>query len=613
MAYIPLNRSQNHIRLLHLSPSFSETDPIKCQFSVASLDDIPEYEALSYVWGSTENKLTVEVDEHSMTITTNLYSAFQHLRLPNQERILWVDALCINQSDNQEKSHQVARMSLIYGKASCVVVWLGEGWSGSDMAMEFVRVLGQDENLHLDPTREPSIEVNGLNLSSWELCENLIRLFDLPWWKRTWTIQEFVLAQNLIFQCSKSTVTRQDMYMARENFWSHKDRCCPEGTLNNRHPELGMNLATAFTIPARLDFIMKTRGYSYSVLSAIATFSTRQVSNPQDRVYGVLGLGTGEYTDLMEPDYTLSLESICETVAIKSVERTGKLEFLSHLFEHKNANFPSFIPNWTAPFDWNEIYENRLQHINWFSASLKMLAEIQFITNRMLISKGIVFDTIEAVCPNALLDFDAESPPLGDIQTLAGVKSSGSDVYGKTDDSRVTALWHSMNGGLEMVLRDSNRFSNRLKGSTDLSKYHKVSAFLTGDRNIRSQLWDTEISHAFLDIETATHGRRFFTTKMGYFGFAPRKCQTGDMVVVLAGGNVPYIIRPLSRIQQLRRIFGYFRRGTGFLNILRAVFKLCSTTCYTILGDSYCHGIMDGEVFDDPERQKQGLKEIVLV
>ena len=315
----------------------------------------------------------------------------------------------------------------------------------------------------------------------------------------------------------------------------------------------------------------------------------------------------------MVPDYTLSLQSICETVAIKSVERTGKLEFLSHLFEHNDEKFPSFIPNWTAPFDWNEIYENRLQHVNWFSASLEMSASVRFVGHNMLISKGIIFDTIEAVCSNALLDFNTESTPLVDIQTLSGVKSSGSDIYGNTNDSRVTALWYPMNGGLEMVLRDSNRFSNRLRGPTNLSKYFKVSAFLTGDRNIRSQLWDTEISHAFLDIETETHGRRFFTTKSGYFGFAPQKCRTGDMVVVLAGGNVPYIIRPLSRIQQLKRIFGYFRRGTGFLNIIRAVFKLCSTTCYTILGDSYCHGIMDGEVFEDPERQKQGLKEIVLV
>jgi len=242
-----------------------------------------------------------------------------------------------------------------------------------------------------------------------------------------------------------------------------------------------------------------------------------------------------------------------------------------------------------------------------------MSASVRFVGHNMLISKGIIFDTIEAVCSNALLDFNTESSPLVDIQTLSGVKSSGSGIYGNTNDSRVTALWYSMNGGLEMVLRDSNRFSNRLRGPTNLSKYYKVSAFLTGDQNIRSQLWDTEISHAFLDIETATHGRRFFTTKMGYFGFAPQKCRTGDMVVILAGGNVPYIIRPLSRIQQLKRILGYFRRGTGFLNIICAVFKLCSTTCYTILGDSYCHGIMDGEVFEDPERQKQGLKEIVLV
>jgi hypothetical protein len=109
--------------------------------------------------------------------------------------------------------------------------------------------------LHLDPLLNPSISVNGLKLDSMELCGHLIRLFDLPWWKRTWTVQEFVLAQRLVFQCSRSLVTRETMYMARENFWSHKDRCCPQNELDYPHPELGLSLSRAFEQPARLDFI----------------------------------------------------------------------------------------------------------------------------------------------------------------------------------------------------------------------------------------------------------------------------------------------------------------------------------------------------------------------
>jgi hypothetical protein len=224
-AYTSLDRSRNLVRLLHLNPASNEEEEMKCQFSVALLDDKPHYEALSYVWGNVNDTRQVEVEGSSSSITANLYTALKHLRLQDRERILWVDALCINQADLSERMHQVSRMSSIYGQASQVVVWLGEGWDGSDVAMEFLRKLGEDETLHLDPFQPPCIQVDGVDLTSAKLCADLIRLFDLPWWKHVWTVQEFVLAQNLLFQCSKRILSQELMYMARENFWSHKDQC----------------------------------------------------------------------------------------------------------------------------------------------------------------------------------------------------------------------------------------------------------------------------------------------------------------------------------------------------------------------------------------------------
>jgi hypothetical protein len=184
MAYSPLNSSQNLIRLLHLSPASNRWGTIHGRFSVALLDDRPVYEALSYAWGDLNDTSLIEVDGHSVPITRNLQSALKHLQLQDQERTLWVDALCINQTDLAERMHQVSLMGSIYGQASPVVVWLGEGWDGSEIAMEFLRRLGEDENLHLDPDKHPSIDVHGLNMCSPELCGNLIQLFDVPWWHR---------------------------------------------------------------------------------------------------------------------------------------------------------------------------------------------------------------------------------------------------------------------------------------------------------------------------------------------------------------------------------------------------------------------------------------------
>lgn len=407
-----------------------------------------------------------------------------------------VDALCINQDDITERKHQVSRMRSIYGQASQVVVWLGEGWDGSDVALEFLASLAGNETLHLDPLLEPSISVNGLSLSSVELRGHLVRLFGFPWWNRTWTVRELVLSQRLVYQCSKSSITGETMSMAVANFWSHRTRCCAGCTIWDSEQistELGLTVHDAFTQPARLDFITKARGPSYSILAAIATFCGREVTDPRDKVYGLLGLGTGVYTDLVEPDYTLSPEEVCQAVVIKSTERTGTLEFLSHLFEPRNPKLPSYIPNWTAKGFGGVILENRLSDLKLFNTALDILTDFKLIASREAKISGTIFDVIIITSFRALRsaeNYNAEF--FNDIHRLARIEDSSEEQYGSTKCSRWVALWHSLCGGIEPVFQDSNIYSRRLKGSTDLSRYFKWKEFsrlvLKDRRNCRSMI-----------------------------------------------------------------------------------------------------------------------------
>jgi hypothetical protein len=93
---------------------------IKCSLAIVDLETKPRYKALSYCWGSPDNAKQLLLDEHFVDVRENLWSALWHLRFPHDDRILWVDALCINQSDFLERNHQVGLMSTIYSKA---------GWS----------------------------------------------------------------------------------------------------------------------------------------------------------------------------------------------------------------------------------------------------------------------------------------------------------------------------------------------------------------------------------------------------------------------------------------------------------------------------------------------------
>ncbi|KAI0413224.1 heterokaryon incompatibility protein-domain-containing protein [Xylaria grammica] len=132
LKYTPLEPSKNQIRLLTLSNG-EWNDRIKCQLHVVSLDDQPKYEALSYVWGSSNDLVDIDVNGVAFSATRNLHAALRRLRehIPDEgsnedSRTLWIDAVCINQNDPEEKRHQVQLMGDIYSQTAHGLLWLGE-------------------------------------------------------------------------------------------------------------------------------------------------------------------------------------------------------------------------------------------------------------------------------------------------------------------------------------------------------------------------------------------------------------------------------------------------------------------------------------------------------
>ncbi|EHK48775.1 hypothetical protein TRIATDRAFT_180369, partial [Trichoderma atroviride IMI 206040] len=115
------------IRVLVLHPG-EKGSPIKCSLQHGGLrSKRPGFEALSYVWGNPAVTNDITCDNRKRAVGKNLYDALERLRLPDKDRVLWVDALCINQSDNKEKTQQVRIMGEIYTRAQRVLIWLGNG------------------------------------------------------------------------------------------------------------------------------------------------------------------------------------------------------------------------------------------------------------------------------------------------------------------------------------------------------------------------------------------------------------------------------------------------------------------------------------------------------
>jgi hypothetical protein len=136
----------------------------------------------------------------------------------------------------------------------------------------------------------------------------------------------------------------------------------------------------------------------------------------------MLGLGTGQYASLIAPDYDLSAEQIYEALAISSAERTGTLEFLSHLFTDLNPNLPSFVPNWTGSYKWLDDYETRLTNLSMYNASLDSLAYFKMVVPGKALTRGVVFDTISAT--TSLSGFNSNHQRLETLRNLANGCSS---------------------------------------------------------------------------------------------------------------------------------------------------------------------------------------------
>jgi hypothetical protein len=172
-----------------------------------------KYEALSWRWGDEKKgKYAVMIRKdgklHRKRVSGTLGLALKYLRF-EAERFLWIDAICINQENNDERSSQVAMMSLVYAAATKACVWLGEDDVESTMAIKFIREdisqLKDFDSLCKDQQHAPK----------WR---SLLMLMQRPWFSRRWVVQEIVLAKNALVYCGPDKIEWQELAIAVELF-----------------------------------------------------------------------------------------------------------------------------------------------------------------------------------------------------------------------------------------------------------------------------------------------------------------------------------------------------------------------------------------------------------
>jgi hypothetical protein len=307
------------IRVIELLP-FDPDQPhtgIQIRLRTTSLAvPVPEkYEAISYCWGDASDVRSIYCNGSKLWITASLRNALVRLsRLSSdndQIRVLWADAICINQKDLDEKNWQVQMMSDIYRKAERVTIYLGEHSYDSELLEDFIPQLARakrriDEGVlcgdlmadtRLSSEQRKQYDIPTYDWSNWRHFLALSVITSRPWFRRVWTIQELILAKDAIVICGYWTVSWLDFNAAIEFAGTHYAVTGADfvhaGT--NRVASLSINMANA---------------QETSLSQLLVLHLNTLASNPLDHIFALISLATDQ--DQVEIDYRKSVRQVYE-------------------------------------------------------------------------------------------------------------------------------------------------------------------------------------------------------------------------------------------------------------------------------------------------------------
>ncbi|KAF2966877.1 hypothetical protein GQX73_g6694 [Xylaria multiplex] len=366
---LPNGEGAKYIRLVSL---LSGRGNLRLRFqskaTCLDYDTVEPFEALSYVWGHNEDKLEVEIinrdeskelideqqERRRISITPNLAVALQHLRYQDEPRTLWIDAICINQNDLSEKSHQVAFMGEVYKHASRVIVWLGPEADNSDRALEVLNEIGSQvtvdwDSFTMSPTPGARDATLGLgyepfpNYFTTHDAEAVEALWARPWFERVWVRQEIALARSAIFQAGYKSIDRVMMQNATHCFY-HKtttEKLAADGTKNGDTVTRNGG-ESPVRVPAPLSRLSGeercwlVNAMCHPLLRFFPVWlhyyaEGMRCGDPRDRVYGLLSLLRGLDNDKSEfvPDYRAPVVDCYRDLVLRHITAERSLNILA--------------------------------------------------------------------------------------------------------------------------------------------------------------------------------------------------------------------------------------------------------------------------------------------
>ena len=660
--HTPLDRASRQIRLLALAPSVNDDAAISCTMEIVSLTATPRprYEALSYCWGDMKdtraitlrhrgsnqhlNEPSVDI-EQQFEVTANLHIALRRLRLKDQERRLWVDALCINQNNPIERGHQVSFMRSIYKSAEETLIWLGEDdgtvenalrlvvkivkkmtrldqLTASDVSEDDISATAQEISDDLRNLSRPGRLVSpSENLPSYDddAWKALASLVSRPWFTRVWVIQEVGVSPQATVHIGEHSMDWAAIGLAAA--WLSRNNVLAQTGVQ------GFRYADNATLMFRFASPEANVRLGVEPLALLWLMRDYEATDPRDKVFASLGLMYNEDVGrqmpaLMATDYTKTTEEVYRDVAKYCIRRNRSLDALSMVQPHRASvklpeedylgfgatphhplenipvpkPFASWIPRWEFGFGGGNsgplglfpepIAGKRPLYQASGSLSIQPLSLKDQPDARSLPVRGLRLDRITSVSGHIWANYlDLDLPVHPRLRDFV-----------RSDNNALKQIWHAYRSNFMAYPTSENAMTvlrllmvanrTRMKARADEDTTHEAdfAAYLHAigydaqslPDNYRKRHKDLlanaegDARRYSRDLVHSCSARSVFATTMGYLGLCHVNVQVGDVVVMLYGGKVLYVLRPYESFPQVKHTWMF-------------------------LGEAYMHGAMDGQ------------------
>ncbi|KAK0935077.1 hypothetical protein LTR29_013315 [Friedmanniomyces endolithicus] len=573
---------ESDIRLLKLLPG-SWNEEICCTiFTANAHDHLPHYEAVSYTWGdpfgprkyirivgSTTRSGRLSTS-FLMRVSEGSFDALRRLR-PNQggvARTLWMDAVCVNQSDIAERNAQVQKMKSIFSDAQRVLVYVGEAANDSAVLLESVRdstLARSSQNPAIvtssndEPTRIGDSMLHGPFVDN-PMRRSLEAFLLRRWFSRIWVVQEVLLAKQATLICGED-----------EAPWSSF-----EAAVSSRYAEY----ATA-TVP--LPAVLRGHAWpSLGMLGALQTARSCDATDPRDKVYGIAALlqlapPRLDSASSIGVDYRKSVDAVFADVALAHLSLPAgycKLDLLSYVQSHTMAS--SWVPDWRVRSSRSLIASDSASrpdvgslycaggHSHHHIVKVRTFIEAGRRKN-VLEVRVVILGTIKELSDT----YRAQGPRIGEREAGLGAWDTLVRTH-RDPETNAPALFADPQADFELfpdsIVPDFIPLSSPKEDFDPVFKETFtttfVDDFLIGRNSDDSQhsrqdsldLWSND--HRYIEelgLPSQQYGvrmsvdRRLVLLSNGTFGLGPAEAREGDTVCVIPGASVPFVIRMLPK------------------------------------------------------------------